>query len=155
MSVSRTTRTRRTHLIVDEVENLPLVQFGIAFLDLSDGEVENTLTNCLIDKPGKITFLSTVAGKEDAYRTVRLIRNGEAPSSHDNSSVYKRLNVYVPILFLGDQRVNPSTVLTERHMNSTNCCTGFVPLTRVAREYSQTALGVDTEMILALSRTAS
>ena len=45
------------------------------------------------------------------------------------------------------------TVLTERHMNSTNFCTGFVPLTSVAKSAAgplRKALGEETETILAL-----
>ena len=51
------------------------------------------------------------------------------------------------------QIVDPMTVLTERHMNSTNFCSGFVPLTSVAKSTPRPlrkALGEETETILVL-----
>ena len=48
--VSRTTRTRGVHLLVNQVKDFFLAISGIAVLDLADSEIQQTAAHGVIDE---------------------------------------------------------------------------------------------------------
>ncbi len=48
--VSRTTRTRGVHLLVNQVKDFLLAISGIAVLDLADSEIQQTAAHGVIDE---------------------------------------------------------------------------------------------------------
>ena len=82
MLVSRTTRTRGVHLLVDQVEDVLLVIPRIAILDLAHGQIQHAAAHGLINEPRKVSLLAPIARKKGANRQVRLFRDGQAPSGH-------------------------------------------------------------------------
>ena len=70
MLVSRTTSTRSVHLIVDQVEYLPLVISVIAILDLANGKIQHATAHGVIDEPGQVALFAAGAGKKSANHSV-------------------------------------------------------------------------------------
>ena len=52
MLVSRTTRTRGVHLLVDQIQDFPLAISGIAVLDLADSKVQHAAARASSTKSG-------------------------------------------------------------------------------------------------------
>ena len=80
MLVSRTTRRRRAHLLVDQVENVLLVAFGVAFLDLPDGQIEYAPAHGFVDEPGQGSLLAAAAGEERADHATSDDPVGQSPA---------------------------------------------------------------------------
>jgi hypothetical protein len=90
--VSRTIRTGRVRLFVDERKNFLLIGSSVPIFDLANGEVENATANRFIDETGQVTFLAAGAGEVAPHGAVCFIRDYEVPSGHDhNSFVFKHL----------------------------------------------------------------
>src|SRR3546814_18446949 len=82
MLVSRTTRTRRAHFLVDHVEELLLVVAGIAVLDAANREVQDLAAYRFVHELRQVAILAAGAGQVRAARTVCPVRNDTATSRH-------------------------------------------------------------------------
>ena len=72
--VSRTTRTRSVHLLVDQVEEFVLSVSGVAFFDPAHGEFHHAAANCFVHEPGEVPFLAAVARKKRCERRGPFLR---------------------------------------------------------------------------------
>src|SRR3546814_13633207 len=82
MLVSRTTRTRRAHFLVDHVEELLLVVAGIAVLDAANREVQDLAAYRFVHELRQVALLAAGAGHVRADRPVCPVRNDKVPSRH-------------------------------------------------------------------------
>src|SRR3546814_5847570 len=69
MLVSRTTRTRRAHFLVDHVEALLLVVAGIAVLDAANREVQDLAAYRFVHELRQVALLAAGAGQVRADRS--------------------------------------------------------------------------------------
>src|SRR3546814_18906744 len=77
MLVSRTTRTRRAHFLVDHVEELLLVVAGIAVLDAANREVQDLAAYRFVPELRQVALLAAGAGHVRADRQVCPVRNDQ------------------------------------------------------------------------------
>src|SRR3546814_5328884 len=115
MLVSRTTRTRRAHFLVDHVEELLLVVAGIAVLDAANREVQDLAAYRFVHELRQVALLAAGAGQVRADRTVCPVRNDKVPSrSEEHTSELQSLMRISYAVFCLKKKNNKSTTIHKK-----------------------------------------